>query len=620
MSNIIQLLPDSVANQIAAGEVVQRPASVVKELMENSIDAGASEIKVIIKEAGRNLIQVIDDGKGMSDTDARMAFERHATSKIKKAEDLFAITTMGFRGEALASIAAVAQVEMKTRTADEELGTQLEISGSKVILQQPANCPVGTRIAVKNLFFNIPARRRFLKKNSTELRHIINEFQRVALASPHIDFSLTHNDVPLFVLPKSNYRQRIIHLLGKQINNQLISVNTFTPLISINGFIGKPESARKTAGDQFFFVNNRYMRHPYFHKAVMTAYDKILPAGMYPAYFLYLEVDPDIIDVNIHPTKTEIKFEDEQSIWHILTAAIRESLGKNNIVPSIDFDTDGSIDIPLSGKNETPEEPEIRIDPSYNPFETGKSSTSGSFTAKGSSKGKTEDIEGWEQLYEGFENSTQTSFDDIKPSLPEETGQQQIQVNGTSNVSGRFFQVKNKYILTSVKSGLMMIDQRRAHERILFEQFMEMINHGRNTSQSSLFPETLTFSGEDTAVIRELKDDLNSFGLQIGEKEDGAFEISAIPGHLENISGKELLDGILQDFKTGEIDLKNKVKEDISRSLAKKSAMPYGKKLTHEEMTELFDRLFACSEPTYSPSGKLIVLILGNDELEKRFS
>ncbi|NPA37831.1 MAG: DNA mismatch repair endonuclease MutL [Chlorobi bacterium] len=622
MSNVIQLLPDSVANQIAAGEVVQRPASVVKELMENSIDAGATEIKVIVKEAGRSVIQVIDNGKGMSDTDARMAFERHATSKIRKAEDLFAISTMGFRGEALASIAAVAQVEMKTRTADEELGTQIEISGSKVIVQQPVTCPVGTQIVVKNLFFNIPARRRFLKKNSTELRHIINEFQRVALANPHIDFSLTHNDVPLFVLPKSNYRQRIIHLVGKQMNSHLIPVNTFTPLVSINGFIGKPEAARKTAGDQFFFVNNRYMRHPYFHKAVMTAYEKILQPGMYPAYFLYLEVDPDIIDVNIHPTKTEIKFEDERSIWHILTAAVRESLGKNNIVPSIDFDTDGSIDIPVSGKDEPVFEPEISVNPDYNPFETEEKNSSTKAAVTGNTfMPREKDVEGWEQLYAGFGDETYTD-DDSSHEMPEGVPEQQkIEIHGSGNGSftGRFLQVKNRYILTSVKSGLMMIDQKRAHERILYEQFIEQISSGKSTSQKALFPEEITYSSEDTAVMRELMDELGSFGFRIEEKEDGKFEIHALPGHLENVNGKVLIDGIISDFKTGEIDLKAKVREEIAGSMAKRSAIPYGKHLNQEEMTVLFDSLFACSEPTYSPSGKLIVSILGNDEIDKRF-
>ncbi len=624
MSDLIQLLPDSVANQIAAGEVVQRPASVVKELMENSIDAECTEIKVIVKEAGKNLIQIIDNGKGMSDTDARMAFERHATSKIREANDLFALSTMGFRGEALASIAAVAQVEMKTRTADEELGTHIIISGSTVESQQPVQCATGTQIIVKNLFFNIPARRRFLKRNSTELRHIINEFQRVALANPQIDFSLIHNDVTLFVLPKSNYRQRITHMVGKQMNSQLISVSTQTPLISINGFIGKPEAARKTAGDQFFFVNNRYMRHPYFHKAVMVAYESLLPAGVNPAYFLYLEVDPDIIDVNIHPTKTEIKFEDEKSIWHILSAAIRESLGKNSVVPSIDFDTDDSISIPIAGRAGEIVEPVIEVDPTFNPFEHGSKPSSSGGGGGGNSGFQKESTDGWENLYTGLERQNADSSDGYPEQIPVETEpeQQTILMSGVigqQQTPGRFFQLKNKYILTSVKSGLMLIDQRRAQERILFEQFMEAIKSEKNTSQKTLFPEELLFSGDDASLLRDILDDLNIFGLQMEEAEEGKFIIFGLPGHLEDIPGKDIIDGILSDYKTGEINLGEKVREQISRSMAKKAAMPYGKFLTPAEMNELFDRLFACGEPSYSPSGKTVVSIIGNEDLDRLF-
>ena len=620
MSDVIQLLPDSVANQIAAGEVVQRPASVVKELLENSIDAGATKIKVIVKEAGKNLVQVIDNGKGMSDTDARMAFERHATSKIREANDLFSITTMGFRGEALASIAAVAQVEMKTRTINEELGTHIEIAGSSVVSQQPVQCAVGTQIAVKNLFFNIPARRRFLKRNSTELRNIINEFQRIALANPHIDLELHHNDVPLFILPKSNYRQRIVHLMGKSVNNQLINVETRTPLITINGFIGKPETARKKTGDQFFFVNNRYMRHPYFHKAVMTAYEKLLPEGAVPAYFLFFEVDPEIIDVNIHPTKTEIKFEDEPAIWHILSAAVRESLGKNNIVPSIDFDTDDSIDIPVAGHAEEIVEPVIEVDPTFNPFEREKGSFSTGGGSLRSGKDKKVSVEGWEQLYSGFEkNDKQSSnyfYEDagsVQQTIPASEGE------GRVFRSERFFQLKNKYIITTVKSGLMLIDQKRAHERVLFELFMDVVTSERSTSQKTLFPEELFFGGEDAALLRDIIGELHAFGLEIKETEDGKFLVHGLPGHLENISGSDIIDGILSDYKTGEIDLGEKIREQISASMAKKAAIPYGKVMTQEEMTELFDRLFACSEPAYSPSGKIIVSIIGNEDIDKLF-
>ncbi len=622
MSDVIQLLPDSVANQIAAGEVVQRPASVVKELLENSVDAGATEIKVIVREAGKNLVQVIDNGKGMSDTDARMAFERHATSKIREANDLFSITTMGFRGEALASIAAVAHVEMKTRTAGEELGTQIEIAGSSVISQQAVQCAAGTQISVKNLFYNIPARRRFLKRNSTELRNIINEFQRVALANPHIDLSLYHNDVPLFVLPKSNYRQRIVHLVGKTINSQLITVETNTPLITINGFIGKPETARRKKGDQFFFVNNRYMRHPYFHKAVMTAYEKLLPEGAAPAYFLFFEVDPEIIDVNIHPTKTEIKFEDEPAIWHILSAAVRESLGKNNIVPSIDFDTDDSIEIPVSGHATEIVEPVIEVDPAFNPFEQEKGSYSKGGGSFSSATNKKESVEGWEELYAGFKKDEEQGENKNEfYELPEPV-QQTIPASETGESvfrSERFFQLKNRYILTAVKSGLMLIDQKRAHERVLFERFMESVTTKRSTSQKTLFPEELNLIGEDAELIRDVMDELHAFGFEIKEPENGKFLIYGIPGHLENISGSAVIDGILNDFKTGEIDLGEKRKEQILASMAKKASIPYGKVMTQEEMTELFDRLFACSEPAWSPSGKKIVSIIGNDDIDKLF-
>jgi DNA mismatch repair protein MutL len=560
----------------------------------------------------------------MSDTDARMAFERHATSKIREANDLFSITTMGFRGEALASIAAVAQVELKTRTADEEIGTKIEIAGSSVISQEPVQCASGTQILVKNLFFNIPARRRFLKRNSTELRNIINEFQRIALANPHIDLSLYHNDVPLFVLPKSNYRQRIVHLVGKSINSQLINVDTQTPLVTINGFIGKPATARKKSGDQFFFVNNRYMRHPYFHKAVMTAYDKLLPEGAVPAYFLFLEVDPEIIDVNIHPTKTEIKFEDEPAIWHIISAAVRESLGKNNIVPSIDFDTDDSIKIPVASHAGEIVEPVIEVDPTYNPFEKEKKNHSAAGPAYSGGSGGKNDVEGWEQLYAGFETAQATHSPVGTDEFPvrAEPVQQTIPSADDGHErsrQGRFFQLKNKYILTTVKSGLMLIDQKRAHERILYERFMDTVRSEKSTSQKTLFPEEVYLNGEDAAIVRDIMDDLNSFGLHIDEPDQGRFMISGLPGHLENITGSAIIDGILADYKTGEINLGEKVRDQISASMARKAAVSYGKALTQEEMMELFDQLFACSEPSYSPFGKPVVSIISNDDLEKLF-
>jgi DNA mismatch repair protein MutL len=628
MSNIIQLLPDSVANQIAAGEVIQRPASVVKELMENAIDAESSIIKVIVKEAGRSLIQIIDNGRGMTDVDARMAFERHATSKIKEANDLFAIHTMGFRGEALASIAAVAQVELKTRTSDDELGTYIRIAASRVESQESVQCPVGTQFIIKNLFYNIPARRRFLKQNSTELRHIINEFQRVALANPEVAVSLYHNDVPIFDLPGGNYRQRIIHLMGKQMNQHLIPVETSTSIINIHGFIGKPESARKKMGDQFFFVNHRYMRHPYLHKAIMTAYENILPTDTIPAYFLYFEVDPAIIDINIHPTKTEIKFEDEKAIWQILSAAIRECLGKFNLVPSIDFDTADSIEIPVASRSEEVIEPTIDVNPHFNPFEEYSRPRGGGSSSFQTSR--SQPIDSWEQLYSGFEKEAHSS-ESITPELsfetlpqtPSEPVQQTLitsEENNQPTSTQRFFQLKNKYILTAIKSGLMIIDQRRAHERILFEQFMNTIQSGKSLSQQSLFPEELSFDAADAELIRDLLEDINLFGLQLEEKSPGTFLVSGLPGHLENAAARTLIDGILSDCKTGEIDLKQEVNRQIAASMAKKAAMPSGKYLSPVEMGELFDQLFACREPGYTPNGKTILSIINNEELDKRFT
>ncbi|MBI9061627.1 MAG: DNA mismatch repair endonuclease MutL [Marinilabiliaceae bacterium] len=636
MSNIIQLLPDSVANQIAAGEVIQRPASVIKELMENAVDAGATEIHVVTKEAGKNLIQVIDNGSGMTETDARMAFERHATSKIEKAEDLFALRTMGFRGEALASIAAVAQVELKTRQKDAELGVHLCIAGSVVESQEAVQCSQGSQFIIKNLFYNVPARRRFLKKNSTELRQIINEFQRIALANPQIAMSLTHNDVPLFHLPNGNIRQRVVNMMGKQMGNQLIPVDTDAVMVKITGFIGKPESARKRSGDQFFFVNNRFMKHPYLHKAVMESYDNILHPETVPAYFLCLEVDPQIVDVNIHPTKTEIKFENERAIWQILCAAIRESLGKFNMMPSIDFDTADLINIPVTKSEGELVEPTIEVNPYYNPFEEqshqpvsppsfGGGGGSVSLPSKGF--GNVQNTENWDSLYNGFESSQNDFFPSEQPvENPIEEEPQPVQqtilssgFNENSQQGNRFFQLKHKYILTSVKSGLMMIDQKRAYERIVFEGFMRSLQAGASLSQKSLFPEELNFGPAETEMVRELVPDLMILGLELTEQKNGTFLAQSTPAGLENSSAAQLLDGILSDFRDGEVDAERQICEQIAGSMAKRAAIPYGKVLDPQEMSELFDQLFACQVPNFSPSGKLIISILDNEELDKRF-
>ncbi|MGM0621574.1 MAG: DNA mismatch repair endonuclease MutL, partial [Bacteroidota bacterium] len=468
MSDIIQLLPDAVANQIAAGEVIQRPASVVKELVENALDSGADDIVIHIKDAGKTLIKITDNGCGMSPTDARMAFERHATSKILSANDLFCIRTMGFRGEALASVAAIADVELRTKRMEDEVGTLIHIVGSEVKTQEPVACNNGTTITVKNLFYNVPARRKFLKSNTTELKHIINEIQRVALPNPEIKFSFYHNYSPLYELVKTNFRKRIVDVFGKTINQSLVPVKEETSLVNITGFIGQPKFARKTTGEQFFFVNKRYMRHPYFHRAVMQAYEKVLPPETFPSYFLFLDLDPSGIDINVHPTKTEIKFENESTIWQIIHAAIRESLGKHNVVPSIDFDQSGSIDIPVPEKEKGDRSyPEIKIDPGYNPFEQEKEISPG---IRGQSNRDNRNLEHWEDLYSGAETNnreeqSQLSFkgDEQEPRQTEE------------KYSGKkVLQLKQKYILTPVKSGVMIIDQKRAHERILFEKFMEV--------------------------------------------------------------------------------------------------------------------------------------------------
>ncbi len=623
MSDIIQLLPDSVANQIAAGEVIQRPASVVKELVENAIDCGASEINIIIKDAGRTLMQIIDNGCGMSETDARMAFERHATSKIREANDLFAIRTMGFRGEALASIAAVAQVELKTRLHEQELGTHLVISGSRVEKQEPTACAPGSNFMVKNLFFNVPARRRFLKSNSTELRRIVAEFQNLALANPGVSFSLTHNDQPLFTLPRTNLRQRILAVIGRQVNQHLIPVDVNTSVVKITGWIGKPQAARKRPGDQFFFVNNRYMRHPYLHKAVTVAYENLISQEHYPLYFLFFEANPEIIDINIHPTKTEIKFEDESVVWRILNASVRETLGKFNMVPSIDFNQTGSIDIPVSDKNETVSAPKVELNPDFNPFET-------PFSLSPTGSGDRSSSKGWETLYNGFENEPPIPNEPEAPReliIPSQQSREEQQgdlgFNGEAhpaNASGTlYFQIKNRYILTSVKSGLMIIDQRRAHERILFEEFMTILRASKSLSQQSLFPEKLNFSEEDAILLREIKQDLEVFGFAIQEEADNCFVVKGTPSILKNVNLPELIDSILKAFKTGEVDAPHQAREQMAIVMARNACVKPGQRLLQAEMASLIKRLFLTSEPSYTPLGKTVFTIMNNDELDKRF-
>jgi DNA mismatch repair protein MutL len=601
MPDVIRLLPDSVANQIAAGEVIQRPASVVKELMENSVDAGASNIKAIIKDAGKTLIQVTDDGSGMSETDGRLSFERHATSKISTASDLFAINTKGFRGEALASIAAVAMVELKTKKKEDDAGTFIVINGSKVETQEPCSCPNGSCFSVKNLFFNIPARRKFLKSDNTEIRHIINEFQKIAIAHPDIRFSLHHNNSEIYNLVTGNYRQRIIGIFGKQINPDLITLETATSLIRIKGFIGKPENARRTYGEQFFFVNNRFMKHPYFHKAVVEAYHNIIPSEAIPSYFIFIDADPSSIDVNIHPTKTEVKFDDERSIWQILMASVREALGRFNIAPSLDFENEGLIDIPVRASTSgIPDSPEIKINKQYDPFASDANISSKSDIIE---RFERQNVARWEKLYSdlGKENN--------KPAESE----------AISESARKFFQIKNKYIVCPVKSGLMLIDQKRAHERILYEKFFECLNNNLSTSQTSLFPITIEMNPADIFVLKEIDDELSMLGFNISYQDQNMVSITGQPAGIDSKNPSDLLEIMLEEYKSTQSDPEKGIKEKVAAAMAGAGAIPYGKPLAQNEMEELFDTLFACSAPNYSPKGKPVINILTIEEIDKRY-
>lgn len=601
MPDVIKLLPDSVANQIAAGEVIQRPASVVKELVENSVDAGGKNIRVIIKDSGKTIIQVIDDGDGMTETDARLAFERHATSKITSALDLFAITTKGFRGEALASIAAVAMVELRTRRKDSDSGILIEINGSKVITQEPCSCSVGSSFSVKNLFFNIPARRKFLKSDNTEIRHIVNEFQKIVIAHPDIKFCLHHNDTEIYNLSAGNIRQRIIGVFGKQINQDLITLDTETTLIKIRGFIGKPENARRTYGEQFFFVNNRFMKHPYFHKAVVEAYQNILPVEAIPSYFIFMETDPATIDINIHPTKTEIKFEDERAIWQILMASVREALGRFNIVPSLDFENEALIEIPVSRNSIfMPEQPGIEINPNFNPFENEDRNPERSEYIE---KFEKENAANWEKLYSSFEKGSER---------PE-------QFEKLKEAQRKFFQIKNKYIVCPVKSGLMLIDQKRAHERVLFEQFQYSLGNNRSVSQTNMFPVTAELNPSDYFILKEIEEELNLLGFNIDHSGKNKITINGIPSGSGTTNPVEMLEILLEDYKTTEENPSSGAKDKVASAMAVASAIPYGKVLSQNEMEDLFDRLFACQSPNYSPKGKAVINIIPLEEIDKRF-
>ena len=632
MSDIIHLLSDAVANQIAAGEVIQRPASVLKELVENAIDAGATNIRVVIKDAGRTLLQVTDNGKGMSETDARMAFERHATSKIKDANDLFSLRTMGFRGEALASIAAVAQVEMRTRRPDDELGVMIEIAGSRVFKQENVQCDAGTTFLIKNLFFNVPARRRFLKSDNVEKAHIINEFYRIVLVHADIEFSLYDGDDELYNLPASSIKMRIEHVfsraLKKKMQQQLLPIDSATNLISISGFVGRPEFAQKSA-NQYFFVNGRYMRHPYFHKAVMMAYNQMIQSTDNPNYFIYFEVPPDSIDINIHPTKTEIKFENEQAIWSILTATVKESLGKFNVAPSIDFDTEGAFDMPIKSDVDNIMPPKTNFNPDYNPFKTSGSSMGGSVggslggggTSSGGSGGanRRPDMD-WEQLYQGFESK---KFEPaIAPSNETpEVQHEEIVIQskmGIDEVRASNYQFKNKYIITAIKSGLLLIDQHRAHVRIMFDKFIADMERRKAPSQQILFPEVLDLNSEDFQYFESIREKLQFVGFDFDMSHEQRVEVTGTPSHIPAERALVVLLELIDNAKHTAIDAEESMNAMIALSLAESAAIRSGQTLNNDEMDQVLAQLFSSTNPNYSPDGKAISTVIGMDEIAAR--
>jgi DNA mismatch repair protein MutL len=606
--DIIHLLPDSVANQIAAGEVIQRPASCLKELVENSLDAGATRVQVIVRDAGRTLLQVIDNGIGMSEMDARLAFERHATSKIREAQDLFSLRTMGFRGEALASICAVAQVEMTTRRAEDETGTLIEIHGSDVVRQEVCACPVGTNIKVSNLFFNVPVRRKFLKTDQTELRNLLTEFYHIVLVYPKVAFTFVHNDEILLELPAGTEKQRIEAVFGNPKRNvytsAFVDVSTETEMVSIHGFVVKPESATRKA-EQYFFVNGRYMRHPYFQKAVMTAYSGMLASDYQPSFFLYFEIAPEAIDVNIHPTKTEIKFADEQAIFQILMASVREALGKFTLAPQIDFDTNGSIDIPQPPTGEVTA-PRVTVDPTYNPFHT-----RGAIYPDRAPRN-------WESLYEGLPTSRNTGTPEYRdagmPDLPENELLRPEDVE-----SCPLWQYGNKYILVPSANGLMLINQHRAHAAVLYARYVDQLVHSQGAMQQLLFPEVLSLSPDDMVLLTQIAPDLRAIGFDLEQLSPDSYSVQGVPSQLVNQSPLPVLQHILDQVRERGADTQREWREQIALSLAEQSAIPYGKPLTEEEMRDIVSKLVRLPQYRRTADGKVIVSLLTDEEINKRF-
>lgn len=623
MSDIIQLLPDAVANQIAAGEVIQRPASVIKELVENSIDAGAKRIDVLVVDAGRTSIQVIDDGKGMSETDARLSFERHATSKIRQANDLFALRTMGFRGEALASIAAVAQVELKTRLESEEVGTHLSLAGCKITGQEPCSCPVGSNFLVSNLFFNVPARRKFLKSNSTELNNIVAAFERIVLVYPDIHFTLHSNGYELLNLPRCGMRQRIVDVFGKKINQDLLPVKVETSVCAISGFIGKPQSARKKMPNQYFFVNGRFMKHPYFSKAVMMAYERLVPQGEQVPYFLFFEVNTEDIDVNIHPTKTEIKFENEQAIWQILAAAVKESLGVYNDVPTIDFDVQGKPDIPVYSPDDKISAPKVSYNPNYNPFapacadvetqSAGKSSGP-TFESRLNTASKVPDQ--WEQLYQGLGQTTPEPSADLFAGTTAHTEQSLGMQSVIEDKAPSHYQYKGTYIMTAVKSGLMIIDQHRAHVRILYEQYLDRLSSRKSGTQQLLFPESVQLSPSQRIVYEKVAGEMRAMGFDLQDLGAGNLAINGIPAGLEGIAPAQLILDMIDTAAENTVSIKADIDSSLALSMACAAAIPQGQVLANVEMESIVNSLFVCQNPNITPDGKNIIGMLKQTEIE----
>ena len=636
MSDIIQLLPDAIANQIAAGEVIQRPASVVKELMENAIDAGADQIQLIIKDSGKSLIQVIDNGCGMSETDARMCFERHATSKLRQADDLNHIRTMGFRGEAMATIAAIAQVELKTRRYADELGVRLVMEGSVLKSQEPCQCPPGTSIGVKNLFFNVPARRNFLKSNSVEMRHILDEFQRIALAHPDLFFGLHHNDSETYHLPSGNTRQRLVGIFGSTYNQRLVPVTEDTDVLEVSGFVGKPEFAKKSRGEQYFFVNRRYIKSGYLHHAVMTAFEELIVKGTQPLYVLFLQIDPARIDVNVHPTKQEIKFDDEKLVYNYLKVAVRHALGQYSVTPSLDFEQEGSFSATrLAPDNRSSYFDTIESEATAN-RSGGSRNTSGggeggsSGLTVGSSQRDRHNLENWQKLYEDLGNSDESP---TFPELPEEVGgmitiesQFSERHEDGSLVAPGFreikepYQLHNRYIVNSIKSGFLLIDQQAAHERILYEKYLSTLNTQQAASQGQLFAQTLELNPADAVLLTEMLPQLNLLGFDIETFGQNAFVINGLPAEISGKQNEEaIIDQLISQYRS-QLDLKLDARENIARAMARSAATKRGQSLTVPEMQLLINQLFACENPLRSPAGKACLLTFNLDDLERQFA